>query len=139
MSQDDYYLSTNHPMHSLSKARQSVLVLILGSASLVVSLAPNWIVRAPVDVDQPAFAVRVLTSLLMAWAMITLERRRVTASHWNALMDGLLIAVIVVVAANIGASEAFVAQIQVRTVAILVGTPALFVLAHALVAPANER
>lgn len=126
-------------MHTMSIARQIVLVLILGSAILVVSLAPNWIIRADMNLGHPAFAVRVLTSLLMAWAMLTLERRRVPGSHWNALTDGLLIAVIVVVAANMGASDAFVAQLQGRTVAILVGTPALFLLTHVLVASAAKQ
>lgn len=124
---------TTSSKRTVSVYRQVLIVAILTILTFGVSLAPSWLGPGDAGWDWTALGLRFIASLIMAWAMFGIERRRVAASLTGVLADGFLIAVIIVLASNIGASEAYVARLPARTVATLIGIPLLLFLTHVLV------
>lgn len=122
----------------MSLLRQIAIVAILTILTFGVSLAPAWLGRSNTGSDWTILGLRFIASLIMASAMLGIERRREATSPIGVVADGFLIAVIIVIASNVSASEAYVAQLPARTVTTLIGIPLLLLLTHFLVRRATS-
>jgi hypothetical protein len=117
---------------TVSLARQILIVAILTVATFGVFLIPSWVLRSEATLNGPALGSRGIASFIMALAMLGIERRREPTSDGGVILDGSLVAVIIVITSNLVASGPYTAQLPLRTIATLVGTPLLLLLAHVL-------
>ena len=75
---------------------------------------------------------RAVLSVLLAFVLLVIERRRPAPSFEAAVWEGLRVAVIIIIVDNLGGPTGSSAQIAVRTAFVLVALPLLGVLTHFL-------
>ena len=115
---------------------QSAIVALAGVAVFVfftaVSLISDRFSDLPVAVSPVTLLLRLGLSLVLAGLMLAIERRRTQASIEQAVRDGARVAVIIVLADNLGGPQGTASSIALRTLLLLAGLPLLTVLIHVL-------
>ena len=87
----------------------------------------------PPDYSPSTLGTRLVVSIVVAATMTIVERRRHTPSVDAAIVDGLQVAAVVIVAGNLTGTTDFGLTLAMRSAMLLTGLPLLEVLTHVLV------
>lgn len=120
------------------------LVAIAGLVFFTAGLIGRaWITDQAPPTSPATVGIRIAVSILVAAFMLIVERRRRQPSVDAAVVDGIQIAAVVIVAGNLSGTTDAGVPLALRSALVLLGLPLLEVLTHMLDrdtgAPAQER